>query len=60
MLISSKNIEQKNKDDLINNMKENYKKVDHNIMKQEHFEIKPYLKNLHLSEARENLDSEAS
>ena len=49
----NKNIEQKNKDDLINNMKENYKKVDHNIMKQELFEIKPYMKNLHLSEARD-------
>ena len=49
----SKKMEEKNTNDLLENMKRNYKKIDHNIMKKEKFEIKPYMKELHLSEARD-------
>ena len=49
----NKKIEEKNSEDLLNIMKQDYKKIDHKIMRQEKFEIKPYIQNLHLSEARD-------
>ena len=49
----NKKIANKNKDDLLENMKNNYKKVDYKILEQEHFELKPYFKSLYLSEARD-------
>jgi hypothetical protein len=49
----NKKIENKNKNDLLDNMKKNYKKVDHKLMEQEHFKLKPYFKSLFLSEARD-------
>jgi hypothetical protein len=51
-LISKKMLD-KNTKDLLDNMKKNYKKIDHNMMREEKFQIKPYMKNLHLSEARD-------
>ena len=49
----SKKMMDKNTNDLLENMKRNYKKIDHNVMKEDKLEIKSYMKNLHLSEARD-------
>ena len=49
----NKKIEEEKSEDLLNNMKQNYKKIDHKIMGQEKLELKPYIQNLHLSEARD-------
>ena len=46
-------IEEKNSEELLNNMKANYKKIDHKVMRLEKYELKPYIQNLHLSEARD-------
>ena len=46
-------IEEKNSEELLNNMKANYKEIDHKVMRQEKYELKPYIQNLHLSEARD-------
>ena len=37
----NRKIEVKNSDDLLNNMKANYKKIDHKVMRQETYELKP-------------------
>ena len=42
----------KNTNDLISKMKSGYKKIDHKLMAGENFELKPYFKNLHISQAR--------
>ena len=49
----NKEIDDKNSRDLLKNMKQNYKKIDYKVMMEEKFEVKPYMKNLHLSEARD-------
>ena len=41
-----------NLNDLISKMKKGYKKIDHKLMAEENFELKPYFKNLHISQAR--------
>ena len=33
-------------------MKKGYKKIDHKFLAEENFELKPYFKNLHISQAR--------
>ena len=42
----------KNRNDLLEKMKK-YKKIDYKCMSDENFELKPYFKNLHLSQARD-------
>ena len=49
----NKEIDDKNSSDLLKNMKQNYKKIDYKVMMEEKFEVKPYMKNLYLSEARD-------
>ena len=48
-----KKINLKNKADLLTQMKEKYKKINYTEMSEENFELKPYLKNLDLSSARD-------
>jgi hypothetical protein len=43
----------KNCNDLLDIMKRKYKKIDYREMTKEAFEVKPYIENLHLSEARD-------
>ena len=49
----NKEIDEKNSRDLLNDMKQNYKKIDYRVMMEENFEVKPYMEQLHLSEARD-------
>ena len=49
-----KKILEKNRDDLLTNVKKNYKKINYNEMNNEQFELKPYLKELDMSSARDN------
>ena len=48
----SRKMKTKNTNDLISKMKSGYKKIDHKLMAGENFELKPYFKNLHISQAR--------
>ena len=48
-----KKINLKNKADLLTQMEKKYKKINYTEMSEENFELKPYLKNLDLSSARD-------
>ena len=52
--IVKKNIRIRNKDDLLEIMKEkNYSKINHKVLAQENFELKSYIVKMHTSEARD-------
>ena len=51
--VVKKKMKEKNCNDLLDIMKRKYKKIDYREMSKETFEVKPYIKNLHLSEARD-------
>ena len=48
-----KNILKLNRETLLEKMKSSYKKLDHKIFEQERFELKPYLTDLQMDEARD-------